>query len=448
MLTLPVRGCQSAVEPAVARGVASADAVLPGARPPAPPLSALGDIRGRALWVVLACTIAQMALGTSYSGSVLVPAMLADFGWSRGDFMASTSVRTLVIALASPLVGGLAFRFGARAVLVGAVVLTAVSVALLAAISHLGHVLALSVLGGLAVAGAGDIVVGTVVSQWVVRARGLALGIVYSGSNLGGLAFSLLAARILMETDWRTANVVVGATVLVVLLPVVIFGVRDPHAAERRALEDATAPDTAPGESAATARGVPLGDAMRTPSFWLLFAALFFFYFYYIGVNAHLVLFLTDIGMSTWDASKSFGTTVFLGVAAKVGIGLVADRWPAKAALLLDFAVVCVASLVLLALPAEGLLPVFVVAHGLATAAQNVVYPLVVAWCFGVEHMAKIYGVLMLALLPGGVLGPVFAGYLFEALGSYDVAFRIFAGLNLVGLVALALVRRAGTNHD
>ena len=110
---------------------------------------------------------------------------------------------------------------------------------------------------------------------------------------------------------------------------------------------------------------------------------------------------------------------------------------------MIDFGVVTIASLVLLALPSKGLLPVFVVTHGLATAAQNVVYPLMVARCFGVEHMAKIYGVLMLALLPGGTLGPIFAGYMFEGLGSYDLAFQIFAGLNIVSLVGLCFVRPA-----
>ena len=55
--------------------------------------------------------------------------------------------------------------------------------------------------------------------------------------------------------------------------------------------------------------------------------------------------------------------------------------------------------------------------------------------------MAKNYGALMLALLPGGVLGPIFAGYVYDLQGSYDLAFQVFAVLNLVGLVALTCVR-------
>ncbi len=397
-----------------------------------------GDIRGRALWVVVACAVAQLGLGTNYATSVLAPALLADFGWSRGDYMAAGSPRTIVAALASPLVGALTYRLGARPILVFSVMLIAALFCLYGRVQSLTHVFALSVGFGVIIAGVGDIVVGTVVSQWVVRARGLALGIVYSGSNLGGLAFSLLATQVLLARDWRAAYVAVGVVALVVLLPVVALGVRQPRAGE------GAAPDAGKeaGEDV-VAEGVPLSEAMRTPSFWILLVALFFFFAYYTGVTGHLVLFLTDIGMSTWQASTSFGITVFLGVVAKVGIGLVADRWPAKTALLIDFGVVTAASFILLLLPAPGLLPVFVVAHGLATAAQNVVYPLIVAWCFGVQHMAKIYGMLMLALLPGGTLGPIFAGYMFEAFGSYDVVFRIVAGLNVAAFAGLCLVRPA-----
>ncbi len=402
-------------------------------------MNGFGDIRGRAIWVILGCTAAQIGLGTAYLSSVLVPAILAEFDWSRGDYMAAASPRVIFAALASPFVGALAYRFGARPVLALSIVLLGGVLACSSLIQNLYHVFAVSIGGGLIVAGVGDIAVGTVVSQWITRGRGLALGIVYSGSNIGGLLFSLLGAQLLVVSGWRSAYLWVSAGVVVLLLPTVWFAVREPRAAQAPTADaGALEPEV---ETDANLQGLSLQEAMRTPSFWLLAGGLFLFYFYYLGVSAHLVLFLTDIGLSTWQAAANFGFAVFLGVGAKVGIGLVADRWPPKRALLICFAVVTAASFLLLGLPMDGLLPVFVVAHGLATAAQNVVYPLMVGHCFGVKHMAKIYGVLMLALLPGGVLGPIFAGYMFEAFGSYELAFQIFAGLNLVSFAALCAVR-------
>jgi cyanate permease len=90
---------------------------------------------------------------------------------------------------------------------------------------------------------------------------------------------------------------------------------------------------------------------------------------------------------------------------------------------------------------APGLLPLFLVVHGFTVAAENVMLPLVVAECFGVAHMAQIYGALMLALLPGGVLGPTFAGWMFDSAGSYRPAFATFVVTNVLVVAGLGLLR-------
>jgi len=55
--------------------------------------------------------------------------------------------------------------------------------------------------------------------------------------------------------------------------------------------------------------------------------------------------------------------------------------------------------------------------------------------------MAQIYGALMFSLLPGGVLGPIFAAHVYDTQGSYALAFTTFALLNAVSLGLLCFVR-------
>ena len=398
-----------------------------------------GELRGPALAVIVGGMTAQLGLGCMYLAQTLTPAMLAEFGWSRGDFMAAGSPRTFMAALASPVVGVLTQRFGARPVVTASLLLLGGVYALTSRVDALWQVFALSVGIGIVVAGVGDIAVGTVVSKWVRRSRGLALGIVYSGSNLGGLIVSLLGAYWLVEYGWRSAYLFVGIGAVALLLPVAWWLIREPPASYVPV--EAESRDPAADTQSSSVEEIDLPEALRSRDFWILGVALFFFFFYYIGVNANFVLFLTDQGVPIARASASFGLTVFLGVSAKIGIGLFADRWPAKIALLVNFALVALASLLLLGIPLAGTLPLFIVFHGVSTAAQNVVYPLIVAERFGTKFMAKVYGALMLALLPGGVLGPIFAGYLFDLRGSYELAFQTFALLNLVGLGALWCVR-------
>ena len=78
---------------------------------------------------------------------------------------------------------------------------------------------------------------------------------------------------------------------------------------------------------------------------------------------------------------------------------------------------------------------------GFSTAARDVVYPLIITECFGLRNMAPIYGALMVALLPGATIGPVFAAVVYDNLQSYELAFVTFFVLSATGLTGLFFLR-------
>jgi MFS family permease len=397
----------------------------------------LRAFRGPAGPVLLGCLVAQMGLGCVYFFGVTLRYIVKDFDWSVTAFAASTFPLLAGYAIGSPVVGTLTDRLGGRRVMAGASVLLAATFVGIARMETLAEFYALSLAMGIALVGVGDIPVAAVTARWVARGRGLALGFVYTGSNLGGTAVPLVAAAIATRSSWRDALVVIAGLVVATILPVVLWTVREPPAG--------FTPETDPGEDEAVdptgGEGLDLAAAVRTRSFWILFASLVLFYFYYLGVNHHLANHLAEIGYSDGKAAASFAGAAFVGVAGKLAIGGLADRIAHKRALLLNFGVMAGASLLLLGVGNPALLPVFLVAHGFTVAAENVLLPLIVADCFGVRHLAQIYGVLMIALFPGGTLGPVFAGRVFDRLGSYQSAFAVFVVLNLLTVAMLLAVR-------
>ena len=401
----------------------------------------LGDIRGRGLGVVLGCLVCQMGLGFGYVFGPLAPDILAELGWTRAIYSSARAPQLFVIALASPLVGAMTIRLGARRVLSGAALLLGIAFCLLSGLESLWQLSALVMMIGLAITGLGDITVGQVVSQWVARGRGLALGIVYTGSNLGGSLFTRIAGAVADATSWRAAFLGMGVAGLLVLLPVAYGVVREPRTPASGA--PGTGADCAvdPERASATVADMNLAMALRTRSFWILAFSLFTFFFYFIALLEHLVLFLTDEGLPRDVAVAYFSNAIALGLVSKVGLGLVADRIPHKAALLVDYGVLALSSGVLLWLPHPTLLPLFIAVFGFSYAARDVVYPLMVTHCYGLRFMAPIYGAMMLTLLPGGVLGPIFAAAIHDHFGSYAVAFRTFAVLNAVAVAALFFVR-------
>lgn len=388
-----------------------------------------------------------MGLGYNYVFGALAPDILASFDWSKAEFAAARVPQLWVMALASPAIGWAAVRFGPRPVLVLATALLGVSFLALGRMEELWQLYALLAIEALAVTGLGDITVGQLVSRWFDRHRGLALGLVYTGSNLGGALVVRAVGFLSGPEAWREVFGVLGGLSLCVLLPVAYFVVRDSgggESASRREGEGVD-PESRPRgrEGAAPVMeldGLTLGEALATRSFWILAVALGVFFFYFVALLDHLVLFLTEQGWSAVSARSHLSNAILLGMVSKVVFGFIADRVTPLTATLLDFGLLSVSSLLLLAPPSGLTIGVFVVVFGFSTAARDVVYPIIISHCFGVRSMAQIYGALMLAL-PAGAFGVWFAAAFSDRFGGYGGAFLTFSALNLLTLLGLFFVR-------
>jgi MFS family permease len=381
--------------------------------------------------ILLACLVCQMGLGLGgYVFSVFLKPIVADMGWTRTAFAAAGGPFLLAISLASPLVGAATERFGARAVFSTAITVVAAALVGFSYMHEMWHFYVLGLVLGTAVTGLGDIPVGAVVARHIAARRGLALGLVYVGSNIGGALVPIVAVAVADASSWRVALRVLAVGGWLLILPFAALAIP----AERAPCE--SVPD------ATVLPGLTLREALRTPAFWTLAFVLFAFYFYYVSINRHLVAFLSDQGFSNAEAARRFSWAIAVGIAGKLLMGRFADAVPIRAATVTTFALVTLGSVLLLGVGGiPGALPVFLTVHGFAVAAENVVLPLVITECFGTAHVARIYGALLTVLLPGGVLGPTFAAWMFDTGRGYWAAFAIFAALNAVALVLLAVMR-------
>lgn len=390
---------------------------------------------GRARWVVFGCFICQLALGYGYVFGPLLTDITADLDVSRAAYGSARVATTVAMALASPVVGWLVLRMGARFVLVSSTLLIVVTYWVLGRASSLTDLYVGSALLGLLTTGLGDVTIGAVVSQWVVRARGLALGLVYTGSNLAAIVFVQVATWLAVQQSWRTAFLTIGFGGAALILPFAAAVVRD-----RRPGDPQPDPEKG-GVFSADGPYMTARDALRTRSFWILFVALFSFFFYFIAILDLFVAYLTDVGIDRGEATAYFSFAILMGLLSKVVMGLFADRMAARVAFILNFGLLALSSLILLFLPAPGFLQVFVVVFGFSYAARDVVYPLMIAECFGVRHLAPIYGNLMTVLLPASA-GPAFAHWCYDRFGGYEIAFEVFTAMNILVFGSLFLLRR------
>jgi MFS family permease len=405
--------------------------------------------------VVLSCLVCQIGMGVGgYLFPVFLKPVADDLGWSRTTYAAAHPIMTTAVALAGPLVGWLAERRGPRLVLAAGALLMGGSVYAAGAMRTSLEFYAIAVGVGVAVACLGDLPTGAAIASRFRDRRGVALSLVYIGSNVGGAIGVLAGARLAAAGSWRDAFAAIAVGLWVVVLPSA-FGVPasasdgDETGVGARAQERSGAAR----ETSRVAAGVGAGvgeaavvdpaAALRTRDFWLLAWALFAFYFYRLGVNTHLVALLSDLGYAQGEAALGFGATLAVGVAGKLCAGALADRVGVRPAVVGNFAILLAASLLLLIARAPLAVPAFLLLHGVATAAEDVVVPLLVVRRFGALHLARLYGLLLLALVPGGYVGPIAAGRVFDATQSYDGVFGVFVAGNATALAAVWLVASA-----
>lgn len=386
--------------------------------------AARAESRARDWWVVAACLVCQIGMGVGgYIFPVFLKPVTTELGWSRTAYASANPIMSGVVAVAGSLIGWLAVRIGPRYVLVAGGAVMGAALVGAGSMQSMLHWYAVAVLIGIAVACLGDLPTGAAIAGRFEQRRGLALGLVYAGSNIGGALIPLVATVLASTSSWRDAFRIVGIGLAVVVLPFA-----------------ALVPPVRLDEEHATTR--PMGSALRQFDFWLLFWVVFAFYFYRLGVNVHLVAYLSDLGYSEAQAAGGFSLTVALGIAGKLLAGSMADRIGAKIAVVANFTLMALASALLLVPAVPGAIAVFLVVHGATTAAEDVVVPLIVGQRFGMENLSRIYGLLLIALLPGGTLGPLLAGRIFDVTGSYAGVFSTFVVCNVLAVAALVLVIR------
>ena len=386
--------------------------------------------------IVLGGLVCQFGLGYGYAYGHIQKDITEELGWTRTMFSSVRFPQMGMMAIASPIVGWALWRIGARPILVGSVFALFACTTLLSELTTFWHFAVGAALQGIVAVGLGDVVVGAVVSQWVQRYRGVALGIVYAGSNIAGYGIAQLFPVWAQEQGWRAALFQLGAVGALLMLPFALFVLR-----ERRGVALEGASDGGNGAVlVGSDRDLPLSVAALTRSFWILCFALAAFFFVFVGVLDHLVISLVDAGVDRAEASAALGMLNLAGIFAKIGFGVLADAIGHRRAMILQCAVFAVFTCALLALPSPAYGTAIVVGFGVAAASRDVVYPLIIDHCFGSRHLAEIYGAIMFLLFMGA-LGTMFAGAVFDAQASYSNAFRTYGALAVAAALAVLFLR-------
>lgn len=384
-------------------------------------------------WVVVACTFTLLFIGfgAAYSFAAFFTAFQQEFNASRAHVALVFSVAAFVWFSFGAPGGMLADRFGPRRVTLAGVAFLAGALALA---SFAGSVEMLYATYGIGIGiGVGLVYVPSVgaMQPWFDRNRALASGIGVAGIGAGNFVVPLLAAWWIGLFGWRGAYLALAAFVLV------LGGVAALLIREKTVFKKGGA-----------LPGVPLGAAVRTPQFWLLYVSLVTSCVGVFIPMVHLGPYARDLGFS---AAEGVALVSFIGLGSLLGrftIGPFADRMGRKASLLVAYAGLGCLLVLWWASTSYAVLAFFAIAFGMCYGAAVALLPTIVMDYFGARAVSGIIGWLYTGAGFGTLLGPWLAGAAYDAFGSYQVPILAAAALSFAAAgCTLPLVREKATGH-
>jgi MFS transporter, OFA family, oxalate/formate antiporter len=397
-------------------------------------------------WTVLVAAGTGVMLGISaipaFVLGVFAGPMTREFGWSLGAYQAGTLVFTLGILICSSWIGGLCDRHGARAVAMVGMPLGAVGVALLALVQPPAWSWWLLMFVA-ALLGSGTLptVWTRMVNVLFVRRRGLALGLVLSGSGLFALFGAPLAQRLIETFGWRGAWLGLALLPLVVGWAAVALAFRGddrspvPGAAGAAGAADAAGP--------AAVAGLTHREALRSYRFWVMALGFAAVTVGVGGMNSNFVPILVSKGISARDAAQLFGTMGLAIAVGRLAIGAVIDRvWaPGVAAAVLGLPAISAWLLVGDGVSGRDAL-VAAALLGFAQGAEYDFLAYLTARYFGMAHYGRIYGRIVIPVVIATAVGAFGVGRSKDLFGSFDAVLPIVGLLFAAGALSMLALGR------
>lgn len=364
-------------------------------------------------------------------GLFLIP-ISEEFGWPRAYVSGVLALLSIVTALCYPVIGPLADRFGARPlILIGNLTFAAALALLTTANGSLLQFYLFFALIAVTSSLPSSMIFAKLVTGWFDQKRGTMLGIVGGvGNGVGAAVLPVIAAMLLAAYSWREAYLGI-ALIIALVFPVLWRYVGDPPAAAKMA-----------DGSTLAITGLSLGEACRTPVFWMILTAIALGAGCMTAMFAHVVPVLAEHGVSTGIGTAVVSTFALVTAAWQVVMGWLLDR--SRGPLIaVPFYFIPVVGLLMVERTTS--LPLLLLAGalmgiGLGTQYGTLAY--LVSRYFGLKAFGAICGLMYSVVMLTQGLTPPLMDVVFDEVGSYALALLAMEGTLVLGAILLALLPR------
>jgi MFS family permease len=408
-------------------------------------------------WYIVGVGVLVHIAGTfSFSStlSIFLKPITEELGVSRGAFSLIRTAEIGVAALLVPLLGPLVDRYGGRWLLVIGALMEGAGLLLSSVVQSFWQFFLVRC--GLVIAGEallGSLVINVAIAQWFVRKRGRAMAIANLGTGVAKLAIPLCAAWLFVSIGWRGTWVVLGVLApLLVVMPSLLFMRRRPEDMGLVPDGDAAGDTNRYGNQSEASSPSAIrhsadqllwtrSEVLRLPAFWFLVLTFGIASIGIAGLNLHIFSFMRDLGHSPLVGATVMSTIALTQLGTTLIWGMLADRFDIRKVSCAQFLVQGTG--LVLAVASAELAPIYVgfVLYGVGLAGSFVIREVIWANFFGRASLGTVRGVSLLFSHLFAASGAPFFGFLFDATGSYNLSFTLFAAALFTSSVLILMAR-------
>ena len=405
-------------------------------------LRRIGRKRPHSAWrILVACCFIQFGgMGVlSNSIGVFFPAVCADLGFTTTQISFHITIRGLATMAALPLAGRLISRYPSKYVLTPAAAMLVCSIASMAFFSKLWQWYVASMFYGLAGAFLFLNMSPILLTNWFKARTGFALGIAMAFSGLGGIVMNPVGNALIEAIGWRTTYMIFAGIGAVCILPFTVAVLeRCPQDAGVSPYYGTTdSPLVYLDEEQSGSDSHALFGMIKSPVIWIFFAVVIIVSFETVFIY-HFPGYALSVGLSAGIGSAMSSASMAGNLLGKFFLGWLNDKMDSKRSFL---------SGILLTMSGIAIIEYFdhsrymlgagSLLYGACMALTAVSVPLLILELFDrTQYAAALSMAAMITSAMGGI-GTSLLGVLYDASGSYTMAFMLAQILCVVCAVLL-----------
>ena len=397
-------------------------------------------------WIVVASSIILfVSSGIGFYGhGVLLDPLCHLHGWSKATLSSAVSLFFFTNGFFGMLIGRKIDQHGPRTFLVVGSVMIGTGFCLLSRITQVYQLYAVYLLMSFGFSCTSIPPSNTLITNWFIRKRGLAMSIANTGLSVGGVVMVPLASYLILHLGLATTLPILGGIYCAVIIPTAIVFIK-PRPADINQFPDG---DSEPGGclvdgalgNATQMRVWTRRQAIQTVAFWAIATAFLLALGGQIAYLVHQISFLTEF-MGGQRAAMAVSITACASIMGRLFLGTFVDRLDKRYVAMVCFLLQGLAVIALAYYHHPVILYLGTFMFGLTMGPILMLQSLIIGECFGLVSFATVSGAIGLLSMPGAAFGPIIAGAIFDATQSYRIAFSIFAGASFAAMIGVYFAR-------